>query len=209
MSQYETDDEKVEAIKKWWKENGASVAIGIVIGLALVFGWRGWVAYRDSVASQASAVFDRLLVSANAGQADAVTKQAEQLRADFSSTPYAALGSLVAAKVLYEKGDTPAATAALERAMAAAPDPALARLAALRLARIQVSDGQLDAAAATLAAHDNGIDFAGDFAAVRGDIAAARGDTKTARAEYEKAIAAGTSLPQAIRLKLDNLPAAG
>jgi predicted negative regulator of RcsB-dependent stress response len=72
-----------------------------------------------------------------------------------------------------------------------------------------LSNGQTDAAASTLAAHDNGVDFAGDFAAVRGDIAAARGDTAAARAEYEKAIAAGASMPQVIRLKLDNLPAAG
>ena len=209
MSQYETDDEKVEAIKKWWKENGVSVAIGLAIGLIVVFGWRGWGAYRDTVGAQASAAFDRLLASANAGQADAVAKQAQLLHADFGSTPYPALGSLVAAKVLYEKGDSPAAQAALEQAMAEAPDPAIARLAALRLARIQLSDGKLDDALATLAAKDNGIDFAGDFAAVRGDIAAARGDVKGARAEYEKAIAAGTSLPQVIRLKLDSLPAAG
>lgn len=209
MSQYETDDEKVEAIKKWWKDNGASVATGLVLGLALVFGWRGWVGYRDGVAAQASAAFDRLVFTANSGQPDAALKQAQLLRDDFSSTPYAALGSLVAAKVLYEKGDSPGAVAALERSIAEAPDPAFARLAALRLARIQVSDGQLDAASATLAAHGDGVDFAGDFAAVRGDIAAARGDTKVARAEYEKAIAAGASLPQVIRLKLDNLPAAG
>jgi predicted negative regulator of RcsB-dependent stress response len=65
------------------------------------------------------------------------------------------------------------------------------------------------AAAATVAAHDNTPAFAGDFAAVRGDIAAARGDHAGARREYERAIAAGTSLPQLIRLKLDNLPAAG
>ncbi|MBS1202965.1 MAG: hypothetical protein H6R22_1474, partial [Chromatiaceae bacterium] len=50
---------------------------------------------------------------------------------------------------------------------------------------------------------------AGDFAAVRGDIAAARGDIAQAREEYEKAIAAGSGLAELIRLKLDNLPAAG
>jgi predicted negative regulator of RcsB-dependent stress response len=42
VTPYETDDEKVEAIKKWWKDNGISVATGVVIGLAVVFGWRAW-----------------------------------------------------------------------------------------------------------------------------------------------------------------------
>jgi predicted negative regulator of RcsB-dependent stress response len=209
VTPYETDDEKVEAIKKWWKDNGISVATGLVIGLALVFGWRAWGNYRDSVGSQASAAFEQLATNADAGQAEAVAKQAELLHQDFGSTPYPALGDLIAAKVLYEKGDSPGAIAALQRVLADAPDPAMSRLAALRLARIQLSDGQTDAAASTLAAHDNGVDFAGDFAAVRGDIAVARGDAATARAEYEKAIAAGASMPQVIRLKLDNLPAAG
>lgn len=209
MSQYETDEEKVEAIKKWWKENGTSVVAGVVIGLALVFGWRGWVGYRDSVAAQASADFEQLLAGATQGQTESVTKRAEILNQDFASTPYAALGSLVSAKVRYEAGDVAGATADLERVIAKAPDPALARLAALRLARIQVAEGQLDAAAATVSAHDDGESFAGDFAAVRGDIAAARGDLAKAREEYEKAISAGTGLSQLIRLKLDNLPAAG
>jgi predicted negative regulator of RcsB-dependent stress response len=209
VTPYETDDEKVEAIKKWWKDNGISVATGVVIGLAMVFGWRAWGSYRDNVGSQASTIFEQLATSADTGQAEAVAKQAELLHRDYGSTPYPALGDLVAAKVLYEKGDSPGAIAALQRVIGDAPDPALVRLAALRLARIQLSDGQTDAAASTLVVHDNGVDFAGDFAAVRGDIAAARGDTAAARAEYEKAIAAGASMPQVIRLKLDNLPAAG
>ena len=209
MSQYETDDEKVEAIKKWWKENGTSVVAGVVIGLAVVFGWRGWTGYRDSVGAQASAGFEQLLTSASQGEIESATKRAELLHQDYGSTPYAALGSLVAAKVRYESGDVAGAIAELQRVIAKAPDPALGRLAGLRLARIQVAEGQLDAAQSTVSAHDDGQSFAGDFAAVRGDIAAARGDPVKARQEYEKAIAAGTGLSQLIRLKLDNLPAPG
>lgn len=209
MSQYETDEEKVEAIRKWWKENGTSVIAGVVIGLALVFGWRGWIQYRDGVRAQASAGFEQVLASVDLGQTESATEGAERLNQEFGSTPYAALGSLVAAKARYEAGDTAGAVAQLQRVLAKAPDPALSRLAAVRLARIQVADGQLEAAAATVQAHDDGLAFAGDFAAVRGDIAAARGDLVKAREEYERAIAAGTGLPQLIRLKLDNLPAPG
>ena len=206
MSQYETDDEKVEAIKKWWKDNGLSVAAGIVIGLLVVFGWRTYSGYRDDVAAAASNDFDQLLATAAAGQTESALKQAELLDAEYGSTPYAALAGLVEAKVQYEAGNSAAAITALEGVISDAPDPAIKRLAALRLARIQVADGQLDAAAATLAAHDDGVSLAGDFALVRGDIAAGRGDTATARREYEQAIAAGSGLSQLIRLKLDNLP---
>jgi predicted negative regulator of RcsB-dependent stress response len=209
VSEYETDDEKVEAIKKWWKENGTSIVFGVAIGLALVFGWRAWSSYRDGISAQASAAFEQVVVAADSGQVDSAIKQAELLNRDYASTPYAALASLVAARVLYDKGDATAAVSALEKVVAKPPEPALGRLAAVRLARIQVAQGQLDAAAATVAAHDDGQAFAGDFAAVRGDIAAARGDMKKAREEYEKAIAAGTGSAELVRLKLDNLPAAG
>jgi predicted negative regulator of RcsB-dependent stress response len=209
VSQYETDEEKVESIKKWWKENGKSVAAGIIIGLIGVYGWRYWTDYRASVSAQASATFEQLVRSADAGQADAATKQEEVLDTQFGSTPYPVLGALVVAKVLYEQGRAADAQRALQHVIERAPDPALARLAALRLARIQLAEGQLDAAAATLTAHDGAPAFAGDFAAVRGDIAAARGDSAGARAEYEKAIAAGAAVPALLRLKLDNLPAAG
>ncbi len=209
MSAYETDEEKVESIKKWWKENGTSVLIGAAVGLAVVFGWRAWTDYRNGVAAQASAAFEQLLISAESGEPASVAKQAEIIGKDFGSTAYPALGALVAAKVLYESGDTAGAVTALKRVVDAAPDPALSRLAALRLARIQVAEGQLDAAAATISAHAKGAAFAGDFEAVRGDIAAARGDTAGARAAWEKALNAGAGLPELIRLKLENLPAAG
>lgn len=209
MNYNETDEEKVESIKRWWKENGVSVAVGVAIGLTVVFGWRAWTDYRNAVGAQASTAFQQLLITAAAGEAGPTTKQAAALEQEFSSTPYPSLGALITARVLNESGDAAGAMANLQRVIAQAPDPAFVRLAALRLARIQLAEGQLDAALATVTAYDNSPAFTGDFAAVRGDIAAARGDTAAARSAYEKAIAAGTGLPQLIRLKLDNLPAAG
>lgn len=206
---YDTDEEKVEAIKRWWKENGIAVVVGISIGLGGIVGWRWWGDYRDSVAGQASAVFDQALANSATDQTEAVLAQTRTLEDDFSSTPYAALGLLVEAKAQYDAGKVEEAMQALTRAIASAPEPAIARIAALRLARIQVAEGQIDAAAKTVADHDTSPDFAGEFAAVRGDIAAARGDVAAARQAYEQALADGTGLSQLIRLKLDNLPAAG
>jgi predicted negative regulator of RcsB-dependent stress response len=206
---YETDDEKLDAIRRWWKENGVAIIAGIAIGVGAIVGWRYWGDYRDSVASEASSVFDQVLANSATGQTEAVVAQARVLDDDFGSTPYAALGALVEAKALYESGQAEAAMTALARAIAAAPDPALASIAALRLARIQVAEGQVDEAAKTVAKHDTSPPLAGDFAVVRGDIAAARGDYAAAREAYEQAIAEGTSFSQLIRLKIDNLPPVG
>ncbi|AHF04645.1 hypothetical protein MARPU_12920 [Marichromatium purpuratum 984] len=207
---YQTDEEKAEAIKKWWRDNGVAVFAGLALGLVIIFGWRYWTEYRNDHAAQASTHFEQMLYSAeDADAATVLAKQSEQLDADFGATPYAALGALVAAKGLYRAGEAEAAIARLERVIEDAPDAALARLAALRLARIQLAEGALDAAESTIATHDDSPEFSADFAAVRGDLAAARGDLDAAREAYETAIEGGAALSQLIQLKLDNLPSAG
>jgi predicted negative regulator of RcsB-dependent stress response len=208
MADYETDDEKVEAIKKWWKENGISVAAGLAIGLTAVFGWRAWVDYRESVSQQASNAFEQLMVAAEDDDAAAALAQVQAIRDGFGSTAYASLAGLMEARVKLKAGD-PAGAWRPERVMTQAPDPALAQIAALRLARILLDQGELDRAGAVAAKYGATGGFAGDFAAIQGDIAASQGRYTEARQAYEKAIASGASLSQLLQLKLDNLPAAG
>lgn len=208
MDLYETDEEKVEALKKWWKENGLSVVAGVVIGLGAVFGWRQWVGYQDSRGQAASAAFEQLLASADAGKTDAARKQAKAIQAQYGSTAYATLASLVSARVEVGAGNTQGAKAALEEAMKGAPDPALADIAALRLARVLIASGDLAAAQDLVDQHGKASSFAGDFTAVQGDIAVAQGRTTDARRAYEAAIAAGAADPELLQLKLENLPPA-
>jgi len=206
---YETDDEKVEAIKKWWKENGLSVVGGVGIGLAAVFGWRGWIAYQDGVSQQASAAFEQLLAAADSGSTDSALKQSELLTAEYGSTVYGTFSALVKAKVELDKGNSAEARAALEQVMASAPDPGLATIAALRLARLLIDEGDLPAAAAILGKQGATDRFAAEIAALRGDIAAAEGRIQEAREAYEQALAAGATPADLLQLKLDNLPPAG
>lgn len=213
MADYQTDDEKVEAIKKWWKDNGLSVAAGVAIGLAAVYGWRAWVDHREGVGQQASAAFEQLLVASEGPDSAGALAQAEAIRKGFGGSAYASLADLTEAKVKLKAGDPAGAMTALQRVVDQAPEPGLARIAALRLARIALDQGDLDRASAIAGKYAangaSGGAFSGDFAAVQGDIAAAQGRVADARAAYERAIAAGASMSQLLRLKLDNLPAAG
>lgn len=209
MSTYETDEEKVEAIKKWWKDNGVSVIAGIAIGLGAVFGWRAWVNYQEGVRQEASAAFEQLMAAAQVEPTEATLARAQAIASHYASTPYAALAQLMAARIAAGAGDKETAREALEAVVAKAPDPGIASIAALRLARLLLSTGELDAARALVARHEDGGGFAGDFAAVRGDIAVAAGDPTEARRAYEQALAAGTANPELVQLKLDNLPPAG
>lgn len=207
MINYETDEERAEAIKKWWKENGLSIVVGVGIGLGAIFGWRAWTDYRETERQQASAAFEQLLIEVDTGNAESALAQAKLLREEFSATTYATLASLVQARIEREAGKRARVT--LEQAIAASPDPGIRRIAALRLVRVLIAEGDLEPAAELAAQHDDGGAFASVFAALRGDIAAARGRTGDARAAYEQALAAGAANPNQVRMKLDDLPPAG
>ncbi|AGA90655.1 hypothetical protein Thimo_1889 [Thioflavicoccus mobilis 8321] len=206
MAQYETDEEKVEAIKQWWKENGLAVVGGVVLGLAAVFGWRAWQGYQDTQAQQASATFEQLLALSGSGDADAAEKVTDRLQADFAGTAYDALASLVTARVALGDDDVDRAKQALETAIDEAPDPALATIATLRLARLLVAEQDFTGASERIQGLDANGAFAGEIAALRGDIAAAKGDQEQARTAYREAIAAGASQARLIEIKLANLP---
>jgi predicted negative regulator of RcsB-dependent stress response len=206
MAELQTDEEKVEAIKKWWKENGTSVIAGVVIGLGAVFGWRAWVDYRDNVGQRASLAYEQLLAATSAGAAESAEKQAEALIDSYGNTPYAMLAELALARVRVEQEDLAGAEAALRSALEKAPDPALAKVAAFRLARVLIAAGDLDGAATVIDQHDDGGAFSADFAGLRGDIAAAREDWPAARAAYRQAIDGGAALARIMELKLQDLP---
>ena len=64
MNEYETEEQQVEALKRWWKENGASLIIGLVVGVSGLFGWRYYVEQDNAHAVQASDMYMHVMQSA-------------------------------------------------------------------------------------------------------------------------------------------------
>ncbi|MBL3591460.1 MAG: tetratricopeptide repeat protein [gamma proteobacterium endosymbiont of Lamellibrachia anaximandri] len=203
MSVYQTEEEQVEALKKWWQENGKSVVAGVVIGLGAVFGWQSWGEYKERVGGDASVAFNQMITAVESGDSDSASKQAELLRLEYESSNYAVFAALAQARIKIEAGDSPAARSQLEWAIDNASESGLKQIAQLRLARILLSEGDLDGAAAQ-AKVDSGS-YAGEFAALRGDIALARQDNKSARDAYSLALANGVGNSALVQMKLDDL----
>ena len=42
MEIYSTEEERLEALQRWWKENKSSVFGGLLLGLAAICGWKMW-----------------------------------------------------------------------------------------------------------------------------------------------------------------------
>jgi predicted negative regulator of RcsB-dependent stress response len=203
MSVYQTEEEQVEALKRWWKENGTSIIAGIVIGLGGVFGWQAWNGYKDRVGQEASQAFAQVLTDVQQGNTDAAEKQAQLLRQDHDGTNYAVFAALTEARLKLQQGDSAAARTQLEWAMDNAGNASLKELAQLNLARVLLSDGDLDGAAKLAGVEKGG--FAGEFAMVRGDIAAERGDKQQAHDAYTQAMSLGVSNRNLLQMKLDDL----
>jgi len=190
MDANETDEQRLEHIKAWWKENASSVITGLLLGLALLFGAKSWFAYQDRKADEASNIYATMMNALSRGEEDLVNDRAGVLIGEYSSTPYATLAALALAKVKLEQGVPEAAHAQLQWALDKSGSEALQPLVRLRLARVMVAEGNPDGAEALLAQFPAGSAFAPLVSELQGDIHAARGAVDEARAEYQIALAA-------------------
>lgn len=204
MDIYATDEEKVESLRKWWKENGKSVIIGIIIGLGVVFGWRGWMDYKQGRAEQASALYEQLLTALDEDAGDIMVQRSELLIERYKATPYADLAGLALAKHHVKQGDPAAAQIHLQRVMDNAKQEEIRHIARLRLARVLFELNKLDEALA-LISDTNSDTFTAAHAELKGDIHVAQGIPQLGRDAYQKALVAEPANRNFLELKLDDL----
>ena len=206
MEEFESEDQQIEAIKKWWKENGASLLLGLGIGVAALLGWREYLAYQTEHSAEASDLFEAVQTQiANEVLDDTYINKADLIRNDYSDTPYAALVSLLQAKHDYDSGNSESALNHLRWAIEHAAEADIKHVASLRLARILIAEEKYDEAEAVLLA-DHPPGFEVGYEELKGDLYVAKGEIAMARVAYDKAInAAAGSASRWLRLKRQDL----
>ena len=182
----ETEEEQVEKLKAWLKENGLSIVLGIVIGIGGIGGYNYWMHVQETTAAEASGHYTQMLEALDASADDDLQQQADILLADYSSTEYALLAHLALARMHVDNGDFNAAETDLQQVIGSAAQQPLAYLARTRLAAVQIQTEQYDQAINTLTG-----DFPEQFSALvdelRGDALVSQGKTVEAIAAYRKA----------------------
>ena len=58
VDDYLSDREQEEALRTWWRDNWRWIIGGVVLGLALLAGWRYWNAYEERQAGDAARMYD-------------------------------------------------------------------------------------------------------------------------------------------------------
>ena len=198
------EEQEINQLKDWWKENGKTIIVAFILGVGGMFGWRYWQAYQAEQIAQASSQYDALIYSA---QQDEQAKKAniEQFVQANSKTAYAVFALLDEAKKAAEKQDFAAAEVNLNQALTQSQDEVLTSIVALRLSAVQFQLGQLDNALTTLN-QVKGESFNARKAILTGDIQVAKGDKVAAKNSFEQAQQSGSQLEQQMaKMKLNNL----
>lgn len=207
MEDYRTDEERAEALKLWWKENGTSVIGGIVIGLAAVFGWRGWQDYQIAQAQAASDIYQKLIVEIRNSENSKAREFANQILDEFPSTSYALFSHLLLAKLDVENNDFRSATKHLQWVIDNADEKEYEHIARLRLARILLAEGKPEESLKILDSVDPGK-FKASYAELKGDSYIKQGKIEEARNAYNQALANKSTLTSdlsLLELKIGNL----
>ena len=201
MDIYNTEEEQVQAIKQWWKDNAVSLIAGVVIGVVILGGYRYWTETKHDQAQRASTIFSEVLSSG-----DDRAKKTEILKADYSATPYAALAALLLAKDNVHANEIEKAIMQLTWALNNGDD-GIQHIAKQRLARLYISQNNIDAAESLI----KGVKAEGFSAAydeIRGDINLTKKLPVQARENYRLALASlqqGDQRYATIKMKLDDL----
>ena len=204
------EHEQGELVQKWLRENALSIAIGVALGLVLIFGWQQWKTHRARHTAEAAAQYQALTDAIEAKHDDEAATVAQAVRKDFPDTAYAVLAAMHQADVATRKGDLAAAATALEWAQQHAGVSGLKSLVTLRLARVKLAQGDADGAVKLI----DGVpkeSFPALAGEIRGDAQVKLGRIDAARAAYQDVLEhldAQAPNRNLVQMKLDDLAAA-
>ena len=190
---YRTEEEQVEALKKWWAENGKSTLISIVVAIAAVFGWEGYQKQHQAAIEQASAIYQNMLTAANGSNGRPTPEQlatakhlADTLKQDFPDSTYAQFAAMYKARFAVDGKDLATAEQELHWVLDNASMAEMQIQARLRLARVLYAQDKYEEALQQLQGDTEA--YAASYAEVKGDVFKAQGKNEQALAAYEEAV---------------------
>jgi len=185
-----SEKEQIEQLRKWWKENGASIVTGLLLGLSVLFGVKAWFGYQDSQAANASNLYAQMMTGLSSQQNEQVRSRANDIIGNYSGTGYAPLAALALARLAVDEADPASAQIQLEWALDHADSDEIRHLARLRLVRVLIDQKDWKGAAARIAEAGDAGAYRYLYDELRGDLALAKGDAAAARSAYKAALEA-------------------
>lgn len=201
------EQEQLEALKAWWKDN-RKVVVGVALAATVVIGaWYAWHSYQSKQATEAATLFEQFAQQLPSNDPKRINDAAQAVMDKYAGTTYAARAALTAAQVNEQSKAIPQAKTQLQWVLEHASEAAMKDVAHLRLAAILLDEKSYDDALKQLnAAHPAAFD--GLYADLKGDVLSAQGKDAEARAAYQIAFDktdVKSTYRQLIQMKLDDL----
>ena len=153
MTDYLTEQEQVELLKKWIKQYSPVVILGVALAIITSLGMQWWHNRQIKTYTHASHIYDEMLnFKAQNNLASSLT-QAERLITRYPNTIYAPLASLFKASAAIKNQQFKQAEADLNWAIEHSQSNAFTWLAKLRLARVLIAEANSTAALKLLEHH--------------------------------------------------------
>jgi len=89
---YSNEIEQTDALRRFFANNGKALAVGVVIGIAALGGWRYWASHQEDAAKSVSAQYQQLTSAMQAGKPE--TLEAVNTFANENSNTYGALAAM-------------------------------------------------------------------------------------------------------------------
>ncbi len=203
--EYETEEQQLEAIKKWWKENSSMVVTGVAVGVAAIFGWQYYQTESINHSVQASVLYEQvIMLSENPDKLNDQIASANQLEAEFKDTPYASLSALVIARQQITAGQSEKAEQQYRWVIENSQQDELKYLAKIRLCRLLLANKQIDQALSLLN-ETYPPSFNEMVFELQGDVLLTKGDKAQAKLAYKKAMVLSKGANRWLQLKIDDI----
>jgi len=206
VDDYLSEQEQWEEVKGWIRE-GLPWFIGAVVVVAGAWsGWQAWQSHREAQFAAAGAQYEQLVRALDRNDEQQAASLADQLARDYAGYGYADQAQLALARLQVDRNELAPALERLQKVLATTKDVELKPLVRLRIARVQLQQGQGDAALATLAAGGTDLGaFGPRYAELRGDALLAKGDRDGALKAYREAQGEARTGNELLALKINEL----
>jgi predicted negative regulator of RcsB-dependent stress response len=135
------EQEQLDQFKAFWQKYRNIITGVLTAALFAYAAYSGYQWWRNSQAAEASKLYETMVAAIAKGDKDLTLRAANDLQKDFSRTPYAAMSSLVAARIASDAGDSAKATDYLRWASKNASDDGYLALAKVRLVSQLIEQG--------------------------------------------------------------------
>ncbi|WP_085298967.1 YfgM family protein [Cognaticolwellia mytili] len=204
MDIHQTEEQQVEAIKGFWKDNGNAIIAGLAIGFAGFIGLNYYNDHKLQLEVNTSEAYQVMLDAAAKDNAS-LEASGKAFITENNDSSYTMLTAIALAKEAAEKQNWAQAETYLAMAIDKSVDDSIKAIATVRLARVQLQLEKYDEALATLSV-TLPTAFSAGVEEVKGDIYFKQGKTELARNAYQVAIdGAGEGTNPALQMKFDDL----